>query len=76
MDLPRPVTWIRIVAARWLLVASSDEFVSELCCWNVKEALEGNTNPCARAYFHGPVETGEFEFNAEGLVIALGVNSK
>jgi len=76
LDLPRCVTWVRIVSARWLFVASSDAFVSSLICWDINAVFKENNVPTAECFFSGPIKTGQIEVQTDGLTIALAVGSR
>lgn len=71
-DQPQEVRWLRLVCGRWLLVASSDSYVSRLCCFDVGR-FSISTKPIAECFFAGPVNTAHAELQSDGLVIAVGV---
>lgn len=73
LDLPQPVTWMRLINGCWLFVASSDTFTSKLTCWDVSLVLKGSTTPAAECYLPGRVKTGQAEVQDGSIVIALGV---
>jgi hypothetical protein len=74
MDLPRSVSWLRLVA-RWLFVASSDTSGSSFACYDIGSVLSNNTEPVAECFLSGPVHTADIEIQDEGVVIALAVGS-
>jgi hypothetical protein len=76
MDLPRSVTWLRLVSARWLFVASSDANRSSFVCYEIRGALSDNMKPVAECFLPGPVHTADIEMQDEGVVIALAVESR
>ena len=76
LDLPRCITWVRVVSARWLLVASLDAYVSSLICWDINAVFKGNYKPTAECFFVGPIKTREIEMQPDGLVVALAVESR
>jgi hypothetical protein len=76
LDLPRCITWVRVVSARWLFVASSDALTSSLICWDINAVFKGHNKPTAECFFSGPIKTGEIEMQTDGLVIALAVESR
>ncbi|KAK7017342.1 hypothetical protein R3P38DRAFT_2986696 [Favolaschia claudopus] len=73
LRLPQCITWLRLVAGTWLFVASSDNDISKISCWDVPSILRGNRQPLAEAYLPGQVKTGELEVQASGIVLALGL---
>ncbi|KAF7302427.1 F-box domain-containing protein [Mycena chlorophos] len=73
LHLPQSVTWLRLVGGRWLFVASSDDKVSKLACWDVAFVLEGNARPVAEGYLPGRVKTGAVEAFDSEIVLALGL---
>ncbi|EIW77106.1 hypothetical protein CONPUDRAFT_146190 [Coniophora puteana RWD-64-598 SS2] len=73
LDLPRSVTWLRLVEARWLLVASSDTVCSSLDLYDLA-ALENNgLVPLIGCYLPGPILSGEAEIQDGRLVPILRV---
>jgi hypothetical protein len=75
VDLPRSVTWLRLVCARWLFVASSDTICSSFACYEIAGALSDNRNPVAECFFAGPVGTADIEIQHGRLVISLAIGS-
>jgi hypothetical protein len=73
LDLPQSVTWLRLIAGRWLLVASSDSHTSRLCCFDTSRLAE-STKPATECFFAGRIQTGDVEVQSDGIVIALGVD--
>lgn len=77
LDLPRTVTWLRLVSSRWLIVASYDTQASVLSCWNIEMALRGEKTPVAECFLPGPVRSAELELQADGgIVLAISVESR
>lgn len=73
LDLPQEVKWLRLLGGRWLLVASADDYVSRLCCFDISLFSE-STKAIAECFFAGAVKTGCAELQSDGLVvIALGI---
>ncbi|KII86222.1 hypothetical protein PLICRDRAFT_93683 [Plicaturopsis crispa FD-325 SS-3] len=74
-DLPRSVTWLRLVYDRWLLVAASDTVSSSLTCWDLSRLMGGDLRPSTECYLPGPVQSGQIDVDStRGLVVALGVS--
>ncbi|KAJ7653734.1 hypothetical protein DFH06DRAFT_1417351 [Mycena polygramma] len=73
LKLSQPITWLRLVAANWLFVASSDHSVSKISCWDLSLVFKGSTCPIAEAYIPGQVETAQLEVQDRGVVLALGL---
>lgn len=74
--LPQTITWLRLVAARtWLFVASSDNHVSKITCWDLSLVFQGCEDPLAEAYLPGQVKTGKLEVHDSGAVLALGLGA-
>ncbi|KAF7302812.1 F-box domain-containing protein [Mycena kentingensis (nom. inval.)] len=69
--LPQSITWLRLVQGRWLFVASSDDRVSKISCWDMARILGGSDEPIAEAYLPGKVETAQLEFKDGAVVISL-----
>jgi hypothetical protein len=76
MDLPRSVTWLRLLSARWLLVASSDADTSSFACYDFGGMHSRPAKPVAECFLSGIVQTGEIEMQDDGLIIALGVKAR
>ena len=76
VDLPRSVTWLRLVCARWLFVASSDTICSSFACYEIAGALSDNRRPVAECFLSGPVHTAEIEVQNGVLVIALAIKAQ
>jgi hypothetical protein len=76
LDMGRSVTWLRLVCARSLFVASSDTVSSSLACWDIATTLKGDKKPIAECFFSGPVRTAAFEVQEEAPVIAVAVDSR
>jgi hypothetical protein len=74
LNLPQSVTWLRLVNGRWLLVTSSDLYFSKLTCWDTS-LLRESSEPIAECSLSGPVKSGKVEVQADGVVIALDVES-
>ncbi|KAJ6492755.1 hypothetical protein C8R47DRAFT_1119678, partial [Mycena vitilis] len=73
LKLSQSITWLRLVAANWLFVASSDHSVSKISCWDLSLVFNGSTCPVAEAYLPGQVETAQLEVQDRGVVLALGL---
>ncbi|KAJ7161072.1 hypothetical protein C8R46DRAFT_1194422 [Mycena filopes] len=73
MGLPQSITWLRLVIGRWLFVASSDNHVSKIACWDLSLLFQGNLEPVAEAYLPGQVKTAQLEVQDTGIVLALGL---
>ncbi|KAF7302049.1 F-box domain-containing protein [Mycena indigotica] len=71
--LPQSITWLRLVASRWLFVASSDNYVSIIACWDILSLFDGDLSTIALAYLPGRVQTGHLEIQGSQIVIALGL---
>ncbi|KAJ6489027.1 hypothetical protein C8R45DRAFT_1143455 [Mycena sanguinolenta] len=69
--LPQSITWLRLVAGTWLFVASSDNYVSKISCWDLTS--RGCEKPLAEAYLPGRVKTGKPEVQDCVVVLALGL---
>jgi hypothetical protein len=76
LDMGRSVTWLRLVCARSLFVASSDTVSSSLECWDIATALKGDKKPIAECFFSGPVRTAALEVQEDAPVIAVAVDSR
>lgn len=76
LDLPRRITWLRIVHSKWLLVASYDDEFSTLTCWDISLVVRDSRLPMGEWYLPGPVKSGQIETQENGVVIALGVDSE
>ncbi|KAJ7760687.1 hypothetical protein DFH07DRAFT_957522 [Mycena maculata] len=76
LDLPQSITWLRLVAGIWLFVASSDNHISKITCWDLSLVFQGSKEPLAEAYLPGQVKTGEMEMQDSGVVLALGLGSE
>ena len=75
LDLPRSVTWLRLLCGRWLFVASYDTRASTFSCWDITDAFQGVTEPAAECCFSGPIKSAELQVQTDGVVIALAVSS-
>lgn len=74
MKLSQPVHWLRLVAGRWLMVASWDHSISKLSCWDISLVTRGLLEPVAECFLSGPVKTGQVEIQpGTGIVIGLSV---
>jgi hypothetical protein len=76
LDMGRSVTWLRLVCARSLFVASSDTVSSSLACWDIATAFKGEKKPVAECFFPGPVRTAALEVQADAVVIAVALDSR
>jgi hypothetical protein len=73
LDLSQSVTWLHFVSRRWLFVASLDNYVSKVSCWDLSLINNGLLEPLAKCFLPGPAKTGQIEAQPEGLVITIGV---
>ncbi|KAJ7108058.1 hypothetical protein C8R43DRAFT_1044313 [Mycena crocata] len=73
IHLPQSITWLRLVSGSCLFVASSDNEVSKISCWDLSLMFQGYMNPIAEAYLPGQVKTSQLEVQDEGIVLALGL---
>jgi hypothetical protein len=76
LKLPQSITWLRLVAGRWIFVASSDNEVSKISCWDLSSFFQGNIEPIAEAYLPGQVKTGQLEVQNGGIILALGLGPR
>ncbi|KAF7292969.1 F-box domain-containing protein [Mycena indigotica] len=67
LRLTLSVTWLRLVAGNWLFVAASNEFESNLYCYDL--SVGGKTSAC----LPGRVKTGKAEIQNGEIVLALGL---
>ncbi|KAF7302047.1 hypothetical protein MIND_00771100 [Mycena indigotica] len=74
ITLSYSITWLNVVDGRWVFVALSDPEVSKIACWDLWWLEAGYDAPVAEAFLSGPVHTGQVEAQAEGIVLALGVD--
>ena len=73
----RPVTWIQIVQAQWLLTASSDDQSSALTLWSIPVILTSpQPTPIAEVFLSGPVITGVVEVCGSSVTIALELRGR
>ncbi|KAJ7092389.1 hypothetical protein B0H15DRAFT_799543 [Mycena belliarum] len=68
------INWMRLVSGSWLFVASSDNHVSKISCWDLSLVFQGYTEPLAEAFLPGQVRTARLEVQASGIIIALGLD--
>lgn len=62
------MTWVHLVGAKWLLVASSDCSLSSLALLSVPDVLRGEAPlPVAEAYLDAAVRNGELEVQQDGF---------
>ncbi|KAJ7038950.1 hypothetical protein C8F04DRAFT_1392752 [Mycena alexandri] len=73
LNLCQSITWLRLVAGSWLFVASSDNYVSKITCWDMTLLFQNHMEPIAEAYLPGQVKTAQLEVQDSGIVIALGL---
>ncbi|KAF7307573.1 F-box domain-containing protein [Mycena indigotica] len=76
INLPQSITWLHVTQGRWLFVASSDENVSKLGCWDIFRIFEGNVEPIAQGYLPDVVKTGKTEVQGRDIVLGLGLGSQ
>ncbi|KAF7335416.1 F-box domain-containing protein [Mycena venus] len=74
--LPQSITWLRLVAGTWLFVASSDNHISKISCWDLTSVFQGHREPLTEAYLPGQVKTGKLEVQDSGVVLALGLGAE
>ncbi|KAJ7748074.1 hypothetical protein B0H16DRAFT_911000 [Mycena metata] len=75
LNLCQPITWLRLVAGSLLFVASSDNHVSKITCWDMSSVFQNYMEPIAEAYLPGQVKTAQLEIQDSGIVVALGLGS-
>ncbi|KAH7884056.1 hypothetical protein F5I97DRAFT_1640317 [Phlebopus sp. FC_14] len=69
----RSVTWLHLIFARWLIVASSDTKTSTLTCWD----LASYDRPVVESFLAGPVKSGQLRHMSDGkIIMALGVDTR
>ncbi|KAJ7602554.1 hypothetical protein DFH06DRAFT_1152737 [Mycena polygramma] len=73
LNLCQSITWLRLVNGSWLFVASSDNHVSKISCWDLSLVFQGYTEPIAEAYLSGQVKTAQVQVQDTGVVLALGL---
>ncbi|KAJ6578650.1 hypothetical protein DFH09DRAFT_1310634 [Mycena vulgaris] len=71
--LPQSITWLRLISGSWLFVASSDNHVSKISCWDLSLLFQGYPEPIAEAYLPGQVRTAQLEVQDSGIVLAFGL---
>lgn len=76
LNLCQPITWLRLVAGSWLFVASSDNHVSKITCWDMSSVFQNYMEPIAEAYLPGQVKTAQLEIQDSGIVVALGLGPR
>ncbi|KAF7307572.1 F-box domain-containing protein [Mycena indigotica] len=74
--LPQSITWLHLTQGRWLFVASSDDKVSKLSCWDIFRIFSGNTEPIAEGYLPDKVKTGKVEVQDCDIILALGLGPR
>ncbi|KAJ7704421.1 hypothetical protein B0H17DRAFT_10931 [Mycena rosella] len=74
--LSHSITSICLVAGTWLFVASSDDHISKISCWDLSLVFEGYIEPLVEAYLPGQVKTGKLEVQDSGIVLALGLGAE
>ncbi|KAJ6492777.1 hypothetical protein C8R47DRAFT_1119741 [Mycena vitilis] len=72
-NLCQSITWLRLVNGSWLFVASSDNYVSKISCWDLSLVFQGSTEPIVEAYLPGKVKTAQVQVQDIGVVLALGL---
>ncbi|KAJ7703914.1 hypothetical protein B0H17DRAFT_39004 [Mycena rosella] len=75
LHLQQSITWLRLVSGNWLFVASSDNHISKISCWDLSLLFQGYVEPIAEAYLPGQVKTAQVEVQAAGVVLALGLGT-
>jgi hypothetical protein len=76
IDIQYPITWLRLVSGGLLFVASSDNNVSKISCWDLFSIFKGFTEPIAEAYLPGKVQSARLEVQEWGVALALGLGPK
>jgi hypothetical protein len=76
IDTQYPITWLRLVSGGLLFVASSDNNVSKISCWDLSSIFKGFMEPIADAYLPGKVQSARLEVQEGGVVLALGLGPK
>ncbi|KAJ6578630.1 hypothetical protein DFH09DRAFT_1448695 [Mycena vulgaris] len=71
--LLQSITWLRLVSGSWLFVASSDNHVSKISCWDLSLFFQGYPEPIAKAYLPEQVRTARLEVQDSGIVLAFGL---
>ncbi|GJE97841.1 F-box protein [Phanerochaete sordida] len=79
----RSVTWVKLVHARWLIVASSDASSSVLSVWPIPPLAlnDGDRKPLSEMFLSGPVQEGALDIRSDGderakeIIVALDVCS-
>ncbi|KAF7302054.1 hypothetical protein MIND_00771900 [Mycena indigotica] len=71
--LKHSISWLRLVAGRWLFCAFSDNATSGIGCWDVVSVFAGHVRPIAIGYLPGRVQTAQLEVQTSRVVIALGL---
>ncbi|EIW79573.1 hypothetical protein CONPUDRAFT_166320 [Coniophora puteana RWD-64-598 SS2] len=75
-DLPRSVTWLKLVEGRWLLVASMDTMCSRLEVYDISATGKGIFGPLAGCYLSGPITSGEADIRNGQLRAAVAVDAR
>ncbi|KAK7017341.1 hypothetical protein R3P38DRAFT_3201791 [Favolaschia claudopus] len=74
LRLPQSITWLRLVAGTWLFVASSDNYISKLTCWDVHSVFRVTTNLSPRHTFRrsalAPIHVITFQKGSDGHVFS------
>ncbi|KAJ7746319.1 hypothetical protein B0H16DRAFT_961435 [Mycena metata] len=73
LRLAQSITWLRLVNGNWLFVASSNNNVSKISCWDLSLVFQGYIEPLAEAYLPGQVKTAKLEVQTCGVVLSLGL---
>ncbi|KAF7301738.1 F-box domain-containing protein [Mycena indigotica] len=71
--LPQSITWLRLVAGRWLFCTFSDNSTSGIGCWDITSTFDSHTGPIAIGYLPGRVQTVQLEVQPSRIAIALGL---
>ncbi|KAJ7447308.1 hypothetical protein B0H11DRAFT_2248371 [Mycena galericulata] len=72
-NLCESITWLRLVDGSWLFVASSDNEVSKISCWDLSLLFQGYAEPVDVSYLPGQVKTAQLEVQETGVILALGL---
>lgn len=78
----RSVTWVKLVQAKWLIVASSNASTSVLSIWSLASLLKlgSSREPLSHTYLSGPVREGILDVSEdrdrnERVILSLDICS-
>jgi hypothetical protein len=72
LDRPQAAMWLKPVTERWLLVASSDNYISRLSCFDASLAFSSSPEPLAECYFEGLIKTACAEVQDDHIIVSIG----